>query len=360
MHRRRPRRSGAPRHRSLQGRERQPRPRSRRRVARDAAASRLARVLRAGDRLARLGGDELAVVCHNVAHVDDVLALARRLRAVFDQPFSLGDDEVFLGASVGVIVSERPTTRRPACCATPTSRCSRPRSSGADASSCSTTRCATARCDGSRSRAVCGARSCAASSACTTSRSSRSPRSEMIGLEALVRWEHPELGLLEPADFLEIAEETGLIVPIGAWVLHEACSQTARWCAELPQESPLSIAVNLSARQLNDPELVSIVDSVLAATRLDPALLTLEINETVLVENRETVDRRVAAALGARRAHRHRRLRHRPVVARAPERAAGRHAEDRPVVDRGPRDAPPGSRRSSRPSSASGTRSASR
>ena len=97
----------------------------------------------------------------------------------------------------------------------------------------------------------------------------------------------PELGLLEPADFLEIAEETGLIVPIGAWVLHEACSQTARWCAELPHESPLSVAVNLSARQLTDPELVSIVESVLAATRLDPALLTLEINETVLVENRD-------------------------------------------------------------------------
>ena len=95
-------------------------------------------------------------------------------------------------------------------------------------------------------------------------------RSEMIGIEALVRWEHPDLGLLEPAAFLDIAEETGLIVPIGAWVLHEACSQTARWCAELPQQSPLSIAVNLSARQLNDPELVSIVDSVLAATRLDP------------------------------------------------------------------------------------------
>jgi diguanylate cyclase len=111
--------------------------------------------------------------------------------------------------------------------------------------------------------------------------------SEMIGLEALVRWQHPDLGLLEPADFLDVAEETGLLVPIGAWVLHEACSQTARWCAELPQESPLSIAVNLSARQLNDPELVSIVDSALAATRLDPSLLTLEINETVLVENRE-------------------------------------------------------------------------
>ena len=72
------------------------------------AASRLDRVLRAGDRLARLGGDELAVVCHNVASVDDVLALAHRLRAVFDEPFALGDDEVYLGASVGVVVSDGP------------------------------------------------------------------------------------------------------------------------------------------------------------------------------------------------------------------------------------------------------------
>jgi diguanylate cyclase (GGDEF)-like protein len=249
------------------------------------AASRLSRVLRSGDRLARLGGDELAVICHNVAQVDDVLTLAHRLRAIFDQPFVLGNDEVSLGASVGVVVSE-----------------------GADDSATRMLRDADVAVfaakelgrgrvelfdDAMRDRAV---RRLEIESSLRRAlvrgefRVHYQPvvafaRSEMIGIEALVRWEHPDFGLLEPADFLEIAEETGLIVPIGAWVLHEACSQTARWCAELPHETPLSIAVNLSAAQLTDPELVSIVDSVLAATRLDPALLTLEINEAVLVEN---------------------------------------------------------------------------
>ncbi len=253
------------------------------------AASRLARVLRAGDRLARLGGDELAVVCHNVTQIDDVLTLARRLRAVFDQPFALGDDEVALGASVGVIVSEAAND-------TPT-RLLR----DADVAVFAAKELGRSRVElfdeSMRTRAV---RRLEIESGLRRAlvrgefRVHYQPvvafaRSEMIGIEALVRWEHPDLGLLEPADFLQVAEETGLIVPIGAWVLHEACSQTARWCAELPDDAPLSVAVNLSARQLNDPELVSIVDSVLTATRLDPALLTLEVNETVLVENRETV-----------------------------------------------------------------------
>ena len=253
------------------------------------AANRLNRILRSGDSLARLGGDELAVVCHNVAHVEDVMALAHRLRAVFDDPFALGDDEVFLGASVGVVVSESSAD-------SPT-RLLR----DADVAVFAAKELGRGRVelfDGAmRDRAVrrleiegCLRRALVRGEF----RLHYQPivafaRSEMIGVEALIRWEHPELGLLEPADFLEIVEETGLIVPIGAWVLHEACSQTARWCAELPADSPLSVSVNLSARQLQDPELVSIVESVLAATRLDPGLLTLEVNETVLVEHRDSV-----------------------------------------------------------------------
>jgi len=251
------------------------------------AAARLARVLRSGDRLARLGGDELAVVCHNVGKVEDVISLARRLRAVFDQPFALRDDEVFLDASVGVIVSEGADD-------TP-ARLLR----DADVAVFAAKELGRGRVeifdDAMRNQAV---RRLEIESSLRRAlvrgefRVHYQPlvafeRSEMVGLEALVRWEHPDLGLLAPADFLEIAEETGLIVPIGSWVLHEACSQTARWCAERPEEPPLSIAVNLSARQLNDPDLVSTVETVLASTRLDPALLTLELNEAVLVAHRD-------------------------------------------------------------------------
>lgn len=252
-----------------------------------AAATRLARVLRSGDRLARLGGDELAVVCHNVEKVDDVLALARRLRGVFDQPFALRGDEVFLDASLGVIVSGA-ADDSPA-------RLLR----DADVAVFAAKQLGRGRVElfdeTMRNQAV---RRLEIESSLRRALVRGEFRvhyqpvvafdgSEMVGLEALVRWEHPDLGLLEPADFLEIAEETGLVVPIGSWVLHEACSQTARWCAESPEASPLGVAVNLSARQLTDPDLVAVVETVLASTRLAPELLTLEVKEAVLVANRD-------------------------------------------------------------------------
>jgi len=124
-------------------------------------------------------------------------------------------------------------------------------------------------------------------------------RSEVIGFEALVRWQHPERGLIAPDEFLAVAEETGLIVPIGGWVLREACAQAAGWAAESPGAPHLTVSVNLSARQLADPELVSLVDGALAAAGLDPSLLVLEITEPVLMENRDTAVR-VLRDLGAR------------------------------------------------------------
>ncbi|HEX2240715.1 MAG TPA: EAL domain-containing protein [Actinomycetota bacterium] len=103
------------------------------------------------------------------------------------------------------------------------------------------------------------------------------------GMEALVRWQHPERGLVPPLDFIPLAEETGLIVTIGRRVLREACRQTHEWHKRYPQEKPLSISVNLSARQLQDPGLVQDVVSVLEETGLDPQYLVLEITESVLM-----------------------------------------------------------------------------
>jgi EAL domain-containing protein (putative c-di-GMP-specific phosphodiesterase class I) len=112
--------------------------------------------------------------------------------------------------------------------------------------------------------------------------------SEVIGFEALLRWQHPERGLLAPAEFLHIAEETGLIVSIGAWVLHEVCRQAARWAADAPPDArPLGVAVNLSARQLAHPDLVATVAEALAISGLEPHLLVLEITESVLMTDRE-------------------------------------------------------------------------
>jgi EAL domain-containing protein (putative c-di-GMP-specific phosphodiesterase class I) len=106
-------------------------------------------------------------------------------------------------------------------------------------------------------------------------------RNEVSGLEALLRWHHPERGIVSPADFIPLAEETGLIVPIGEWVLRQACAEAATW----PHD--IRVAVNLSAVQFKNRHLVDTVFSALAASGLAPARLELEITETVLLQNNE-------------------------------------------------------------------------
>jgi diguanylate cyclase (GGDEF)-like protein/PAS domain S-box-containing protein len=107
------------------------------------------------------------------------------------------------------------------------------------------------------------------------------------GTEALVRWQHPELGLISPAEFIPVAEETGLIVQIGRWVLEEACLQTRRWNDRHPGEPSLTVCVNLSARQFHDPGICQDVARVLQETGLDPRCLCLEITESVVMKDVE-------------------------------------------------------------------------
>jgi diguanylate cyclase (GGDEF)-like protein/PAS domain S-box-containing protein len=106
----------------------------------------------------------------------------------------------------------------------------------------------------------------------------------IIGLEALVRWRHPTRGEVLPGEFIPLAEDTGLILSIGRWVLREACRQTKAWQERWPTTPPLAIAVNLSARQLQHPGIVDEVRAALAAADLDPSSLVLEITETAVME----------------------------------------------------------------------------
>jgi EAL domain-containing protein (putative c-di-GMP-specific phosphodiesterase class I) len=107
----------------------------------------------------------------------------------------------------------------------------------------------------------------------------------VVGAEALVRWNHPESGLIQPEDFIPIAEETNLIIPLGAWVLRTACAQMKAW--HDAGHAWLRIAVNLSPRQFQDRELVSMVERALAETAFPPAFLDLEITESTAMENAE-------------------------------------------------------------------------
>ncbi len=106
-----------------------------------------------------------------------------------------------------------------------------------------------------------------------------------VGFEALVRWHHPERGLIGPQRFIPVAEESGLIIPIGAWVLEQACHQLRRWHQLEPTGPAGSVEVNLSARQVDDPEIVRTVEQVLTRTGLSPEHLTLEITESALMKD---------------------------------------------------------------------------
>ena len=115
--------------------------------------------------------------------------------------------------------------------------------------------------------------------------------------EALIRWNHPERGMISPAEFIPIAEEIGLIVPLGEWVLRTACADAARW----PNDT--KVAVNLSPIQVMNKNLVPMVVSALAATGLPANRLDIEITESVLMQNTDTTTRRAASAARARREH---------------------------------------------------------
>ena len=177
------------------------------------------------------------------------------------------------------------------------------------------------------------------------------PAARSPALEALVRWQHPERGLLDPAEFIPIAEDSGLIEPIGRWVQEAACRQTLAWHEQRPDARPLDVSVNLSARQVAHRDLPAVVAEVLAAHRPRP-------DPPAARDHRERADRGVGdrdrdpgGAPRARRRPRPRRLRHRLLVARLPQALPDRHAEDRPLLRRrrsgSSRSAPRSSRRSS-------------
>jgi EAL domain-containing protein (putative c-di-GMP-specific phosphodiesterase class I) len=113
----------------------------------------------------------------------------------------------------------------------------------------------------------------------------RASTGTVAGVEALIRWKHPERGILSPAHFISIAEVSGLIVPIGEWVIREACRQVRQWQTQL--DLPLTVAVNLSARQFQHPDLVAQIRSIILDTKIDPATLELEITESSAMQNAE-------------------------------------------------------------------------
>ncbi|WP_334141201.1 PAS domain S-box protein [Rhabdothermincola sp.] len=252
-----------------------------------AISERLQATVRPGDTIARFGGDEFVVLCEDLVDRKDAIAIAERLISALDGPFSTDDNEVFVGVSIGLAFPEEPTADPETLIrdADAAMYQAKQRGRGRWVVFDSTMRAhAIDRLDiESALRRALERRElrvfyqpvvCLASGT-------------ISGVEALVRWEHPERGMLSPGEFIGVAEETGLIVPIGAWVLEQACRQVQRWRAQTPSLERLGVSVNLSGRQLGHPEVVDEVATVLTSTGIDPALVEIEITESVLMDDVE-------------------------------------------------------------------------
>ncbi len=185
--------------------------------------------------------------------------------------------------------------------------------------------------------ATCATRWRRRSCTCSINRLCSFPMGTIEGFEALLRWSHPSRGELLPASFVPVAEDTGLIVPIGTWVIEEACRQLAWWRAAIPNGEDLYVAVNLSVRQLRDPQLMPSVRNALKSEKLSDGSLSLELTESLLMDNPAAAADLLEQLRSGGRRSLDRRLRHRVLVALVLAALPRRPREDRPVLRRGAR-----------------------
>ena len=244
-------------------------------------------MVRPGDTIARFGGDEFVVLCEDLETRADAVAVAERVNGVISGPFAIDDAEVFIGVSIGIafpddVDAEPGTLIR-----------------DADAAMYRAKERGRARFEvfDNQMRASAVDR-LDIENALRRAQERRELRvlyqpiislasGAIVGVEALIRWEHPERGLLNPGEFIRVAEETGLIVPMGAWVLDQSCRQIMRWQASIPDLGPFKISVNLSGRQLGHPNLVADVKQIISDTHINPSQVELEITESVLMDDVE-------------------------------------------------------------------------
>jgi diguanylate cyclase (GGDEF)-like protein/PAS domain S-box-containing protein len=250
-------------------------------------ARRLASAVRPGDTVARLGGDEFAILLDGLASVEEATATAEYVLELLGPPFVLGGREVFVTASVGVAPNPEGPIRADEMLRDADTAMYHAKASG---------RARVALFDREMRERVLERLAIETEIRQALERGEfdvyyqpiREIASGLLhGVEALVRWRHPGKGLVYPGAFLAVAEETGLIVPLGAWVLEEAGRTVARWHRLWPRTSPVSLSVNLSARQFASEGLEEQVRATLSRTGLPPSSLTLEVTETTIIENPE-------------------------------------------------------------------------
>jgi diguanylate cyclase (GGDEF)-like protein/PAS domain S-box-containing protein len=249
-----------------------------------AVADRLVRELRPSDTIARVGGDEFVVFCEDVASEHEALAMVDRLVHALDAPFDLAGQAQHATASVGIALSDGSTDPEVLI-------------RNADAAMYRAKERGRARFelfdDEMRRRSISWLeteselrRALANGELRNVYQPIVSPTSGLIvGFEALVRWHHPERGVISPADFIPVAEQSGLIVPLGRVVLEQACAEAVAWNAGREGRDPLRVAVNFSPRQLSHPRAVETVTAALEGAGLPAEHLCVEITESALVDD---------------------------------------------------------------------------
>jgi diguanylate cyclase (GGDEF)-like protein/PAS domain S-box-containing protein len=255
-------------------------------------AGRLNGCVRPGDVVARLGGDEFVVILEGVKDEAEAISVAERIQHSLAQPFYLDGRELFMSVSVGIAMSQ-PGVERP-----------EDYLRDADLAMYRAKLRGRARHEVFRADMRAGA---VLQMSLENDLRHSMDRGELrvmyqpiwslasgriVGFEALVRWDHPTHGAMQPADFIPIAEETGLILPLGEWVLRQACQRLSHWNTGVVADEPVWMSVNVAARQLTHPGLLEVVKNTIAESRIEASRLKLEITESMIMAD-------AVAAVGA-------------------------------------------------------------
>ncbi len=249
-----------------------------------AVARRLETCLRPEDTVARLSGDEFAILLESITETSDAGRVAQRIEEALSFPINLAGADVTTSASMGIVTSSMHHDQPEQLLRSADMAMYRAKAAGRARyelfdRAMHTDALERLQLEADLRRAVELREFTLHYQPLVSLRTGR-----ITGLEALVRWEHPVRGLVHPAEFIPVAEETGLIVPIGRWVLNEACARIREWQKQFPRKEPLTIGVNLSVKQFSQPDLIDLIAQAIETSGVSPSSLRLEITESAIID----------------------------------------------------------------------------